>query len=194
MKLNVLFGWGTYLNFKTENLILIMKISYLIFFCLLLSVILSLEISCNHGKAEKKLECDIDSLQIAVMADVHFQDVYGKFKATSFKGVENPSNHKMATIRTMASQLKSTRIFNENYFAFLTALDDIVARGIKLVILPGDFLDDGQPIHIRGLKEILHRYTKNYGIQFFLITGNHDVVEPFTHKAGKIDFLGINGK
>ncbi len=65
-----------------------------------------------------------------------------------------PGKHKAATIRTMAAQLQSTRLFNENYFAFKAALDDVVRRKVKLVVLPGDFSDDGQSLHIRGLKQL----------------------------------------
>lgn len=132
-------------------------------------------------------------LEIAVLADVHFHDVYGEFENDVFPGVINPKNGKSTVIRTMGSQLRSTRLFNENYFAFLAALDDLVARNIKLVILPGDFSDDGQPIHLRGFKHILERYTKDFGMRFYLITGNHDVVEPFASKAGKRDFYGTGG-
>ncbi|PIB30582.1 metallophosphoesterase family protein [Maribacter sp. 4G9] len=132
--------------------------------------------------------------QIAVIADAHLQNVYGQLEDNAYSGVVNPKNGKYAFIRTMQSQLQSTRIFNENYFAFLAALEDIVARNIKYVLLPGDFSDDGQPLHIRGLKEILDKYTQEYGLTFLLITGNHDVVYPYDHEDGKRDFLGQCGK
>jgi len=135
-----------------------------------------------------------DDLQIAIIADAHLQDVYGKLTDSDYKGIKNEKNGKYALIRTMGSQLHSTRIFNENYFAFLAALDDIVKRNIKYVLLPGDFSDDGQPLHLRGLKQILDRYAKLHNISFFLITGNHDIVQPFSHDDGKIDFLGAGGK
>ena len=106
--------------------------------------------SCSSNKA-----IHTEELQIAVIADVHLQDVYGKLKDSDYRGIRNPENGNYALIRTMGSQLRSTRIFNENYFAFLTALDDIVRRKIKYVILPGDFSDDGQAVHIKGLKRIL---------------------------------------
>lgn len=132
--------------------------------------------------------------QIAFLADVHLQDLYGSFSDTVYTPLINPLNNKPVLMRTMNSQLHSTRIFNENYFAFLAALDDIAKRGIKLVALPGDYSDDGQPIHIRGLAEILHQYSNKYGIRFFITTGNHDPVEPFDKPAGKSDFLGAGGK
>ena len=125
---------------------------------------------------------------------MHLQDVYGKFADSGYFGVKNENNGKYATIRTMNSQLHSTRIFNENYFAFLAALDDVVKKNVKYVIFPGDFSDDGQPINIRGLRKILNQYSKTHGLKFFLITGNHDPVKPYTQDAGKNDFLGTEGK
>lgn len=153
---------------------------------LLLSVLLS---CCTTQK-----EFSQNEIKLAVIADVHLHDVYGALQDANFKGVKNPIDNENVLIRTMASQLHSTRIFNENYFAFIATLDDVVERKIKHVLLPGDFSDDGQPLHIRGLKEILERYTRNHGLSFFLATGNHDVVRPFDHNDGKIDFLGVGGK
>ncbi|MGE5943644.1 MAG: metallophosphoesterase, partial [Flavobacteriales bacterium] len=86
------------------------------------------------------------------------------------------------------------RLFNENYFAFIAALEDISKKGIKIVALLGDFSDDGQSVHLRGLKRILNSYTEKHGMSFFVTTGNHDVVRPFSQDAGKTDFLGKGGK
>lgn len=132
-------------------------------------------------------------LQIAFMPDIHFHDIYANFSDGAFAGLPNSLSGKHATIRSMAAQLKSTRLFNENYFALLAALDDAAARGIKLIALPGDFSDDGQPLHIRGLAAILQHYSDAYGMQFFAAPGNHDPVRPFSRPAGKSDYLGING-
>jgi hypothetical protein len=145
--------------------------------------------TCSPNKAKK-----IEGLQIAVLSDIHLQDVYGKFQDIDYHGIKNPKDGKYALIRTMGAQLRSTRIFNENYFAFLAALDNVAQRNIKYVIVPGDFSDDGQTIHIRGLKKILEQYSKTYGISFFLTDGNHDVVRPFGRENGKNDFLGSGGK
>ena len=133
-------------------------------------------------------------VQIAFMADVHLQDIYGELSDSEYKGVFNPKTNTYALARTMQSQLESTRLFNENYFAFIAALDNVVERGIKYVVLPGDFSDDGQPLNIRGLKRILKEYEQKYNIQFIAATGNHDVVKPFYQDAGKKDFLGEGGK
>lgn len=132
--------------------------------------------------------------QIAFLSDVHLLDIYGTFSDSDYKGVQNPYDGKYTFARTMKSQLQSTRLFNENYFAFLAALDDVVKRNIKTVVLPGDFSDDGQPINIRGLKKILNEYSNKYGIHFIITTGNHDVAKPFLTDSGKTDFLGEGGK
>lgn len=132
-------------------------------------------------------------VQIAFLSDVHFQDLYGDFTDNDFKGIMNPKTGKATILRTMDSQLHSTRIFNENYFAFLKAMDDIAARGIKIVAMPGDFSDDGQAYNLRGLHHILEQYHTKYGIKFYLTTGNHDPVGPFRQDGGKDDFLNSDG-
>ncbi|MDN3665833.1 metallophosphoesterase [Algibacter miyuki] len=154
--------------------------------CILL---LALLFSCK-----KNIKNESTPVQIAFIADAHFQDVYAHFEDADYQGIENPKTGEFANIRTMDAQLKSTRIFNENYFACIAALDDIVARGIKYVALPGDFSDDGQPIHVKGLRKLLDIYTEKHGILFFATTGNHDPVKPFTQDAGKSDFLGVGGQ
>ncbi|MGH1518423.1 metallophosphoesterase family protein [Chryseobacterium sp. JK1] len=132
-------------------------------------------------------------VKIAFLSDVHFQDLYGSFSDHDFKGIVNPKTGKPTILRTMDSQLHSTRIFNENYFAFLKALDDIATKGIKIVAMPGDFSDDGQAYNLRGLYKILEQYHQKYGINFYLTTGNHDPVGPFRNEGGKDDFLGKDG-
>ena len=137
---------------------------------------------------------NISGLQIAFLSDVHLQDLYGKLEDSAYKGIQNPKDGSYVTIRTMESQLHSTRIFNENYYAFIAALEDIANRKIKYVALPGDYSDDGQPLHIRGLQRILDSYTQKFDIQFFITTGNHDPAGPFAQESGKNDFLGEGGK
>ncbi len=151
--------------------------------------LLFLLISCKSVQ-----QPDFKNTRIAFIADVHLNDIFGTFQDNDYKGIPNPVTGEYANIRTMGSQLHSTRIFNENYFAFIAALDDISKRGIKIVALPGDFSDDGQPVHLRGLKHILETYSTKFGMSFFVTTGNHDVVKPFAQDATKTDFLGQDGK
>ncbi|PTN05292.1 calcineurin-like phosphoesterase family protein [Mangrovibacterium marinum] len=154
-----------------------------------LFMLLVFVISCHEKPASGPKD-----LQIAFLSDVHLQNLYGQLSDSDFKGVFNPENGRYVLGRTMEAQLHSTRLFNENYFAFLAALDDVVRRGVKFVVLPGDFSDDGQPLNVRGLQEILHDYESKYGLQFIATTGNHDPVRPFAMDAGKTDYLGAGGK
>ncbi|MGY1426329.1 metallophosphoesterase [Lysobacter sp. A289] len=131
-------------------------------------------------------------VRIAFMPDIHFHDVYAEFQDGSFPGVRNPRNSRNATVRTMQAQLTSTRLFNENYFAFIAALDNAVARGVKYIALPGDFSDDGQPVHMRGLARLMDEYSARHGIEFFAAPGNHDPVRPFEQAGGKDDYLGYD--
>src|SRR5258708_6709584 len=101
----------------------------------LLLLLLSLY-ACKSKQTVKEMP-----VKIAFIADVHLQDIFGKFQDNNYQGVKNPVTGEYANIRTMSSQLHSTRLFNENYFAFLEALNDISKRGIKQVVLPGDFSD-----------------------------------------------------
>lgn len=156
-----------------------------------ISVFIALLLSLNACKSKQAVTKEV---QMAFIADVHLQDIFPKFEDNNYRGIKNPVTGEYANIRTMSAQLHSTRIFNENYFAFLEALNDISKRGIKQVVLPGDFSDDGQPVHVRGLRKILDEYSKKKGISFFVTTGNHDAVKPFAQEATKTDFLGKNGK
>jgi len=133
------------------------------------------------------------STAVAFMSDVHFQDVYGDFKSAQFNGIPTKDG-KNASIRTMYAQLTSTRLFNENYFAFYAALDDAYAKGIRYVALPGDYTDDAQPMNVDGIAAVMKQYQAK-GMRFFLAPGNHDPVEPYDdQEAGKNDFLTKEGK
>lgn len=132
--------------------------------------------------------------RVAFMPDIHFHDVYGTFQDGAFSGLKNQKSGQNAMIRTMYAQLTSTRLFNENYFALRAALDDAGRKGITLIALPGDFSDDGQPVHIRGLVKLLQEYQQKYGMRFFATPGNHDPNRPFDVPGGEEDFLGPQGK
>jgi 3',5'-cyclic AMP phosphodiesterase CpdA len=138
-------------------------------------------------------ETPVTAPAVAFMTDVHFENVYGDFKSSQFAGIPTKDGRN-ATIRTMYAQLTSTRLFNENYFAFRAALDDAYAKGIRHVALPGDYSDDAQPINIDGIAEILKEYQAR-GMRFFLAPGNHDPNEPHDdNEAGKSDFLTKEGR
>ncbi|MBU2926380.1 metallophosphoesterase family protein [Colwellia sp. 1_MG-2023] len=152
-----------------------------------LLLIISLISITTHVQANTKT-------QVAFIPDIHFHDIYGDFSQQGFKGIQLAKDIPPVSIRSMRSQIHSTRLFNENYFALITTLNDIAAKGITLVALPGDFTDDGQLVHLYGLKKILNKYTKEYGMRFFAIPGNHDPVKPFKSAGGKPDFLNEKGQ
>lgn len=128
------------------------------------------------------------------MPDIHFHDIYADFSDESFKGIYSDTTKRYATIRSMQAQLNSTRLFNENYFALIAALDDAASRNIRIIAIPGDFSDDGQPIHLRGFKKIIDHYKETYGMQFFITPGNHDPVKPYDSPGGKRDYLSTQGE
>lgn len=143
---------------------------------------------------DMKSEDQPGTVKVAFLADIHLHDIF----ATTAKAVntalpKDPKTRQPLLIRSMYAQLHSTRLFNENYFAFIHVLDELALKDIKLIALPGDFTDDGQPINVRALAEILSRYQKKYGMRFFAIPGNHDPVKPFSSPAGKADFLTSDG-
>lgn len=177
-----------YIITKSNSIPRLMKFLYVLLIYLAIGLLI-------YGYSKSETDPEI-IYEIAFMPDIHFHDVFSDFSTDGFPGLSTEYNGEIrtASIRTMEAQLTSTRLFNENYFAFIAALDDAVKRGIKLIALPGDFSDDGQPVHIKGLVEILLQYKDEYNLQFFITPGNHDPVRPFTMEAGESDFLGTNGR
>ncbi|WP_417886213.1 metallophosphoesterase family protein [Zunongwangia sp.] len=149
----------------------------IIFYCLF--------ITCSVS-AQKK------TAKVAFIADIHLLDIFADYD--DFEGIPLNNFQQSAKIRSMNAQLHSTRLFNENYFVLQAVLKDIVKRNIKLVALPGDYTDDGQPLNLEGLASILNYYHNKYDIQFFITTGNHDPVQPFSTASGKRNFLKKNGQ
>ncbi|WP_052247407.1 metallophosphoesterase [Alteromonas macleodii] len=151
-----------------------MKFNIMLFFLSIFSIFLS------HASEKEKIK-------IAFMPDVHFQDLKGNL----LSGLTEPTEN---TVRTMSDQLISTRLFNENYFAFRAALDDAVKNDSKLIVLNGDFSDDGQPYNLLGLKRILDEYHHTHGVQFFLSPGNHDPTSPFGRPSSMKRLLTPSGE
>ncbi len=108
--------------------------------------------------------------RIAVIADAHFHDLYADY---GFSGVLQ--GDRRLTFRLLADTARSTRVFNESYFAFHHALDDIAERGIRHVVLLGDYSDDGQVETVKGVKRFLDQYAARFGMRFYATTGNHDI-------------------
>lgn len=99
----------------------------------------------------------------AVIADPHFHD-------TDYAGAGGAP-----FLRTLVDTAESTRVFNESAPAFRAALDDVAARGIKLVVIVGDLTDDGQGYALDGALALLEDYSARFGMRFFMTPGNHDL-------------------
>lgn len=136
-----------------------------------------LGIDWTIGNVEQAFARADGGLSIAFISDPHVQDV----------------ERRPELARTLSSELMSTRLFNENVFAFRAALDDVARRGIRLVVLPGDLTDDGQIANVNAVKNILDGYSRHYGMMFFVTTGNHDPARPYGCDNECGDFLAADG-
>ncbi|MFP5076950.1 metallophosphoesterase family protein [Rhizobium sp. YIM 134829] len=106
---------------------------------------------------------------IAVISDAHLHDPTVDF------GWPGAAETGGLSLRPLSEAARSTRVFNETKAAFLAALDEIVRRGIRHVVLLGDYTDDGQVATTARIAEILTRYRRAHGLRFYLTPGNHDV-------------------
>lgn len=131
-----------------------------------------------------------NEFKFAVLSDVHVQNVEGKFDSKVFSGADIDGEN--FTIRPMSEQMSSTRLFNENYFAFEQVLSDLAKDGIKYVVITGDITDDGQEMNVTEVASILKQYQNDYGMRFYVLPGNH---EPSTIEDGDggDDFLAADG-
>lgn len=120
---------------------------------------------------------------VAVIADPHYHDVDYR------QGV---GRRRGGAFRTLADTVDSTRVFNESHAALPALLDDIAARGIRLVAVLGDLSDDGQASTMRAATELLRYYEARHGLRFFATPGNHDLFAIHGRHQGK-RFLDPDG-
>ncbi|PMH43249.1 hypothetical protein BCU68_04470 [Vibrio sp. 10N.286.49.B3] len=139
--------------------------------------------ACNSSSSDDEY-VDISGVQVAMLADVHFHDIFGDF--------EFGKHNAEVTIRSLQDSCESTRMFNENYFAFISALEELGEQGVKYICLLGDFSDEGQMDTLKGFNRVVEPYIEKYGFEFFLTNGNHDPVRPFGRNESK-RFLDANG-
>ena len=110
---------------------------------------------------------------IAVIADAHSHDIESYYDCDGIN-----IDGRQLTLRTWADTRRSSRVFNESKAALMTALNDIEDRGIKHVVLLGDYSDDGQIEASERLVNLLRLHREQHGTRFFAITGNHDAYGP----------------
>ncbi|PYB71776.1 metallophosphoesterase family protein [Rhizobium wuzhouense] len=124
---------------------------------------------------------------IAIIADAHYHDLEGDY---GFEGVD--VNGKRLAVRSWAETRASTRVFNESFRALPAALDEIVDRGIRHVVLLGDYTDDGQRQTTDAVWRLLEEYRRAHRLSFYVIPGNHDVFGPHGRHQSK-GFLSGSG-
>ena len=93
--------------------------------------------------------------RIAIVADAHFHDLHGDYGFA-----DSAENGGRLAARMLADTARSTRVFNESHGALRFTLDDIAARGIRHVVLLGDYSDDGQIATVAGVRRVLNDYTR----------------------------------
>ncbi len=125
---------------------------------------------------------------VAVIADAHFHDTSADF---GFPGIEIEGER--ITMRSWSETRESTRVFNESADALHAALEEVRQRGIRHVVLLGDYTDDGQRVTTETLKGILERHRDTHGTAFYALPGNHDIFGPCGRNHTK-EFLTENGK
>ncbi|MCM2475449.1 metallophosphoesterase [Rhizobium sp. CG5] len=111
---------------------------------------------------------------LAVIADAHFHDIEGDYAVPSIAVGE-----RRLTLQTWAHSRESTRVFNESAGAFDRALETIAARGIRHVVLLGDYTDDGQRRTTASLERRLADHEAQFGTRFYALPGNHDMFGPW---------------
>lgn len=127
--------------------------------------------------------------RIAVIADPHMHDVHGTYRAGQIADERLPDGMEL---RTLAETVQSTRLFNESGMAFRAVLDDIARRGVRRVILVGDYSDDGQDESVAASLALMRDYSDRFGMRFFSTVGNHDVYG-YTGRKFERDFLLADG-
>ena len=107
---------------------------------------------------------------IAIVADAHFHDLEGDYGIAGIR-----VGNRTLAMRPFSQVVRSTRVFNESAAALRTSLDDIAVRGIRHVVLLGDYSDDGQVTTLAGLRRLLDLYAARHGMRFYATPGNHDI-------------------
>ncbi len=110
---------------------------------------------------------------IAVIADAHFHD-----PDSNYDGARTMLGERHVTLRSWKDTRSSSRVFNESAQAFRSAVAEINKRGVRHVVLLGDYTDDGQIEATRRLADLLKHYRQEFGIAFYAIPGNHDFYGP----------------
>ncbi|OLP52486.1 hypothetical protein BJF92_02600 [Rhizobium rhizosphaerae] len=108
-----------------------------------------------------------DPFRFAILSDAHVHDIAADYGL--------PDAPEALSVRPLADTMRSTRVFNESKAALLRALEEIAARGIRHVVITGDYTDDGQGPARAAAQAIFCEAEERLGLRIFLTVGNHDV-------------------
>lgn len=111
---------------------------------------------------------------LAVIADAHFHDIEGDYAVPGLA-----AGGRRLALQTWAHSRESTRVYNESAAAFDSALKTIATRGIRHVVLLGDYTDDGQRRTTASLERRLSDHEAQFGTRFYALPGNHDMFGPW---------------
>ena len=100
--------------------------------------------------------------RFAIIADPHLHNVTGNYRGDRIPAERLPGG---LELRTLADTVQSTRLFNESEANFRAVLDDIAARGVRHVIVVGDYSDDGQDESVAASLALMQSYGERFGMQ-----------------------------
>lgn len=133
--------------------------------------------------------------RIAFISDAHIHAVHPTAKESfNLDAFRDNDEEAFRFIRTLESQMGSTRLFNENIFAFKTVLNQLAEKEVRIVVLNGDYTDDGQWLNLKVVSELLKEFSEKRGMRFLVTNGNHEAVNRVDKESGKSDFLDGKGK
>lgn len=110
------------------------------------------------------------SHRFAVIADAHFHDPGADFGFYAFS-----EDGRRLALRLPGDVARAPRIYNEAGAILSATLALLATRGIRDVVLLGDYSDDGQAITLAALSRLLDRFRRSHGMRFFALPGNHDL-------------------
>ncbi|MGL6211500.1 MAG: metallophosphoesterase, partial [Paracoccaceae bacterium] len=128
---------------------------------------------------------DQQPYRVAVIADAHFHDLSADY------GTDRNQTGGLV-LRPLADVARSPRVFNEAGSALIHALEGVAARGIRDVVLLGDYSDDGQGVTLAGLGAALRDALSRLGLRLLAVPGNHDVFADTGRDRSK-RFLNASG-
>ena len=123
---------------------------------ILFSAISSAAVAIDFGK--NKITASMDFVTIS---DLHF---YPESLMSDSKAWKDYCN-------------SNVKMFPESETMIRTAIETALTRNpnLKYILIPGDLTKDGEYKSHTALASILTQYEKDYGIEFIVTTGNHDI-------------------